>query len=569
MLTETGAIAERSTFQGERCIYNALTAKLRTLLTSYDFSKSTDLLQPWSSHITSLLTETKPKTADVALVAHSSSFELHKFILSARTEYLKRKFFDHPEMEVWSLSDAIPIEAYHIVLRYLYLGDLPRDMVGPRSRASEEQVFEGIDKVTKQLKIEGLWESVLSINDRRLTRQRYQDEVARAQGQVHALFQDTVLHHKMVVETRKVNDVKWRLGNAIFADCLLRADEEEGEEGLVDDVLTLNGIPIGSRGALGNEDQGRRPKKSTLYPVHKAFLIRSPYFKTMFSGHFLEAQESEFLRIVKVDCVPEALEVILTYLYTEKSDCALDVALDVLYTADMLFLDTLKAKAVTTISTLGSGSNKIIIDNMHADVGTDDARELEVEPINVYDVIRAAWDLGIQRLEEFAGRYIAYRLEDYIDEDEFAGFVKESASRIKDRQETDTIELLDDIRHYLDERFRLRFEEAGLEELLDDEGSGPVNAAAPAAGVQADAGLLAIAPSPTAQGQGGVADEAINDSTSDHEKTPGEHSVSGRGAAMMTLDGEVVEDEFDRDAMNYRILLSKIDALLERLKLDA
>ena len=90
-------------------------------------------------------------------------------------------------------------------------------------------------------------------------------------------------------------------------------------------------------------------------------------------------------------------------------------------------------------------------------------------------MIRAAWDLKVQRLEEFAARYLASRLEDYVDEDEFAELIRESASRLKERQETDTIELLDDIRYYLSERFRFRFEGDGLEEMLD-EGVGAVDA---------------------------------------------------------------------------------------------
>ena len=52
--------------------------------------------------------------------------------------------------------------------------------------------------------------------------------------------------------------------------------------------------------------------------------------------------------------------------------------------------------------------------------------------------------VAAQRLEEFAARYLAYRLEDYIDEQEFEELIKESASRIQKRQETDTIELIDE-----------------------------------------------------------------------------------------------------------------------------
>ena len=38
---------------------------------------------------------------------------------------------------------------------------------------------------------------------------------------------------------------------------------------------------------------------------------------------------------------------------------------------------------------------------------------------------------------------------------------------------------------------------------------------------------------------------------------------------VTTLDGEMVGDELEGDAINYQILLRKIDGLLDRLKLDA
>lgn len=38
---------------------------------------------------------------------------------------------------------------------------------------------------------------------------------------------------------------------------------------------------------------------------------------------------------------------------------------------------------------------------------------------------------------------------------------------------------------------------------------------------------------------------------------------------ITTLDGEMAGDELEGDAINYQILLGKIDCLLERLKLDA
>jgi hypothetical protein len=245
----------------------------------------------------------------------------------------------------------------------------------------------------------------------------------------------------------------------------------------------------------------------------------------------------------------------------------------------MLLLDKLKTKAAVTISTLGSGTSNALVDRTHSNpqeppysstssTSTTSSSTpspqsqsppspsqppespqtpVETEPINVYDVIRAAWDLKVQRLEEFAARYLASRLEDYIDEDEFAELIRESADRLEARQETDTIELLDDIRYYLSERFRFRFEGAGLEEMLHEGGGEEgVDEVDDVDGVD----------------EGGGEPEGLG---VEGEGDGGE----GEGGGMRTLDGDVVEDEFASDAVNYQILIDKIDKMLERLELSA
>ncbi|KAK4151322.1 hypothetical protein C8A00DRAFT_36020 [Chaetomidium leptoderma] len=579
LLLESGALADPDSFERERAVYNALNNKIRNLLLSYDYSKTVDLLQPWSSHIASLLVRETPSTSDITLSAVAEDFRLHKFLLSARSPYFMRKFADAPETVTWKLPHAIPVEAFRVVLRYLYLGDLPRDFVGPGSSVAEEEVFRGIDKLCKQLEIEKLWEAVLSINDRRLARQRQQDEVQRAQGQVEDFFRNTVLKHRIEVDTRKAGDVKWPHHNAIFADCLLRADEqlEDEDDADTENVSNGNAIPVGPA-----RDSGpKTPRRSVLYPVHKPFLIRSPYFETMFSSDFIEAHDTEHLHIIKVDCAPAVLEIVLRFLYTEKADCALEHALELLYTADMLLLEKLKTKAAVTISTLGSGTSNALVDRTHNNNNLDQQplpeptttttttttkestttanptaaaaaageEAVEIEPVNVYDVIHAAWDLKVQRLEEFAARYLASRLEDYIDDDEFAELIRESASRLKERQETDTIELLDDIRYYLSERFRFRFEGEGLEELLN----GGEDAMGGGGG-----------------GGGGDDEEAVVDKEVVVDKEAVKvGDAKGRGGGVRTLNGDVVEDEFASDAVNYQILLDKIETMLETLKLGA
>ena len=443
-------MCERDTFQGERCLYNALNNRIRNLLLQYDYSKSTDPLQPLASHITSLLTRRIPQTSDITLTAASESFYLHKFILSSRSPYFQKKLSSAPDTSIWKLAHTIPAEAFHIALRYLYLGDVPSDLgIGPKSFVTEEEVFKGIDKISKQLEIESLWEGILGGSDRRIARQRHQDEVVRGRNQLESWYRENVLRYKIEVETSRASEVKWPHDNGIFADILLRADEDVGENG-AEDVTSKNGhgesshlyrIPIGPIGVNTQSSNLARLRKSILYPCHRAMLIRSEYFLTMFSSQFQEAQTSEYLHIVTVDCTPDVLEVILNFLYTEKADFPLEIAIDVLFAADMLFIEKLKTKAAVVISTLGDGRGSTLVDRTHTEGGKD---EEEAEPINVYDVLRAGWLTRAQRLEEFAARYLAYRLEDYIDEQEFEELIQESASRIQKRQETDSIELLDE-----------------------------------------------------------------------------------------------------------------------------
>jgi ankyrin repeat/BTB/POZ domain-containing protein 1 len=449
LLLESGALCERDTFQGERCIYNALNNRIRNLLLQYDYSKSTDPLQPFASHITSLLTRSTPKTSDICLTAGTEKWHLHKFVLSARSPYFNKKLTMAPNTTSWRLASTIPQEAFHVVLRYLYLGDVPSDLgITLNSSVTEEEVFKGIDKISKQLEIESLLDRILAGSDRRIARQRHQDEVARGRNQLEAWFRSNVLEYKLGVDTNKAQDVQWDRENSIFADVLLRADEDTDPKYLSgqetpkasSDHGQFNGIPIGPSTTSQSPSTTKGARRSVLFPVHRAILLRSEYFHTMFESSFREAQTTtEYLHIVKVDCTPEVLEIILAFLYTETANIPIEYALDVLFAADMLFIEKLKTKAAVVISTMGMGD---VVGQAHN--GALSGKEAEAEPINVYDVIRAGWFLNIQRLEVFSARYLAWRLEDYIDDEEFEELIKESASRIQKRQETDSIELLDE-----------------------------------------------------------------------------------------------------------------------------
>lgn len=507
-----------------RCLYNALNDRIRNLLLEYDYSKSTDPLQPLAAHITSLLVRESPVTADIVVTASDQSLHLHKFILAARSPYFHAKLAAAPESATWKLPSTIPPEAFGAAIKYLYFGEAPRDLrSGPGTGFTESETFAGVDRISKYLDIPSLPDSILESGDRRRARQRRNDEISKGRDQMDKWFRENVLGNEIVVETSKANDTKWSRNNAIFADVLLRADDLPDEED-----ETSNGVSI-------------EGPKSTIFPCHRAMLLRSEFFQTMFSSTFREAYVKDQLTVIDVDCSPDVLEIILTFLYTEKADFPLEIAVDVLFAADMLFIEKLKTKAAVVISTLGSaGMSQAEAARTRGTTDEDD--------IDIYSIVRAAWLTRVQRLEEFAARYLAYRLEAHIDTPEFAELIQESAARIKARQETDSIEMLDDIRFYLGERFRLRFNEAGLDEMMDED-------------VPSDDSDADEQSEVDTQLTEGVKTLEIAKETTDfpQEEQP----------EIRALDGALVVDEFSEDAMNYEILLEKLDDLLESLNLEA
>ncbi|KAI7621466.1 hypothetical protein KC343_g8010, partial [Hortaea werneckii] len=402
------------------------------------------------------------------------------------------------------------------------------------------------------------------------------------------------------VDSDKADSVKWDKDNAIFADVLLRADEDdyedeaEGEdaqrEGDAPRVRhtegPLDGIPIGHFNAQTTTtsdptSRSHKPHRSTLYPAHRSMLLRAEVFATMFDSPFREGSidNSHHLQIVPVDCSPEVLEVVLSFLYTERADFQLPLALDVLHAADMLFIEKLKQRAALLISTLGNGSASVVeAENPRGNAAVEDV-------IDIYDVVRAGWDTRVHRLEEFGARYIAYRLERYIDEPEFRELVQESAGRIQGRQETDTVELVDDIRYYLSDRFRLRFEDSGLDEMMEEkegqEGEDGEGVALGRVAEEAEAHredpdvVVKTRPGRRAHDDEGYGGSPEGDEEEGAKQQQGESGtfapdleVLETQGVVRTLDGEVAGDEFAQDAMNYQILLGKLETLMENLGLD-
>lgn len=111
------------------------------------------------------------------------------------------------------------------------------------------------------------------------------------------------------------------------------------------------------------------------------------------------------------------------------------------------------------------------------------------------------------------------------------------------------------IRYYLSERFRLRMEDSGLEQMTEETED-----------ANEDGSSLS---SKDVFAEDAIFDDGLGSDTTQNQSRYNPDPESYVEGVVRTLDGEVAGDEFAQDAINYQILLGKIDHLLDNLKLDA
>ena len=406
-------------------------------------------MQLYARHISSLLGRTHPPTADIEI---NSRIKAHKLILAARSPYFQTEFARAPEAKSLELPDDDLLRTTTTALRWLYLCELPIEKGESGAVQLTAKSLTAIDNISEQLEIPGLQQTVRGGRNRRFAQKQRTEEFIRCRAQMEEWFAKNLLRHKVVVDRRKVDDISWPRSNAIFADVLLRADEDAEDDAKDsegdDSAPELSSIPIGPlRLRQQSSSRTERLVQSIVFPAHRAMLIRSEFFLAMYSSSFKEAQNTECLQVVPVGCTPEVLEAVLKYLYTDQVDFAPAIALDVLMAADQLLIEPLKVKAAVIVSTLARIESPVQSSSPVQNEARGEDEQFIVDDagcFNIYDVIRVAWLCRVRRLEEFGARHLALHLEDYIDQDEFAQLIRDSASRIENRQETDSIEVLDE-----------------------------------------------------------------------------------------------------------------------------
>ncbi|POG80682.1 hypothetical protein GLOIN_2v1514796, partial [Rhizophagus irregularis DAOM 181602=DAOM 197198] len=408
-LLENGARCERNTFEGERCIYGALTLKIRQLLSSYKYTKAVDEILPYRKFFSQLLERPFETFSDVTFkffvstdLAKPVEIPAHRFVLYARSSFFASNF-----QTIWRSYKIIEIREIQIhpicfreMLRYLYTGEVV---------SISDDLMNNMIQLCNYVRLDNLVKRYEDVKNVKNVQERNKMELQQIQQDFTNFLKNVLLGGKQYFY-----DYSDKKGYSI----------QSGING----VGCNNTEPkfIGPQ-QFAQHDVCIRVEDEIL-PCHKAvFTGRSEYFNAMFNGPFAKSIMKQPIVTVS-DLSPGIFALILEFIYTDKCDIPDSAAYEVLIKADMFLLDKLKSLASIVL--------------------TSSSEPLE----DIYVLMRTAIDLNIERLERWCSRWFAEHLSEVLEDQRFLDLIDESAHSIQKRQETDTIPFVDDLRYWLSKK---------------------------------------------------------------------------------------------------------------------
>lgn len=477
-LLGNGALCDKDTFEGERCVYGALNDLIRNTLLSYDMNISMEVANPFISHIIKLQRDDLDwvkldslNTKDVAfdfddeesnsndsknekinnLVNFRTSMKnenkvitAHKFILNTRSPYFARKFnCDWKNKLIIKANDIISDLApkkfctefkYLINLIYLNFSSNKIDIF----KLDYAILFELMDILELDISLLELVKLETSKNTfrkksklRNHARKNIFEACKKQFLDEYSNLIPLCLHTKTTISC----DEKMKLLGSSYFDTIIYCLDEDLDQ-------------------------------RCYFPVNKAMLLRASYYEVLFNAKFEESvhrQMNNKYRIVEqviigdnnssddelknsiCNSIPvievnlaskENTILFLHFLYGyDNLDFPLDAALEMLFFGHYLEFDALVAYSSKVL--IGARVNR-----------TEKLIEYDLQTLSY--LLKASWTTSNERLKEFVSRSLTMKIAEYYNDPIFIDLVRESASMVKNRDEWDSIELIDEIRYYLE-----------------------------------------------------------------------------------------------------------------------
>ncbi|XP_076067876.1 ankyrin repeat and BTB/POZ domain-containing protein 1-like isoform X3 [Oratosquilla oratoria] len=447
-LIGVGARCEANTFDGERCLYGALTDDIRRLLTQHNLVSAHTIRRDAYDEFLRRLFETG-EYSDATFIVHGEKFRLHRCVLAARSDYFREmltsKWYNRQEVVI-NNKKVVP-RAFGAVMHYIYTGrfECPMEMIDICSRIAANCRLPNF-------------------------RQKIQESLKKVNS-LHAGKQGLVRVTTLVIEP----DANSNAGGGTFGGGGGGGGSSEG--------ANQGGTPASD---LRDLAQQTLPPHLRLWPTempfnnpeeqlsladvcfvvegqpfmcHKMFFCpRSEYFRALLRDHFQEAtwqqgaQDRAIPTVTLNEVSVRVFAIIVHYLYCNQTMVSNDNVLDVMVAADMYLLPGLKRQC-----------------------GVFLGQRLEVQ--SVVSVIRVARMFQLPRLEDQCVAFMAKHLDSVLELQELQDLIMSDACEVEGRQETDTVTIIDEIRYHvssqvctISEIHEAKNKLAALERLLEDLG---------------------------------------------------------------------------------------------------
>lgn len=469
LLLSRGAVCDRDTFQGARCVYGALNDTIRDLLISFEMSKAVDMSQPFANHISSMRGPQKLALKDIifyfphvqgVLNRDLQCFKLDRFLLAARSPYFARKLTgpwkNRKSIRMPYTSDP---SVFKIIVDYIYLrtDTLPLEDI---------TIQEALLLYAKKLHLNDLKKSIELIRD-------VKSGKALAKAKHDAAFQ-------FVAKAR--TDLSNFSADCTFANsisCELDLDGDIDFEDIdpcshLTEEIKTNLLECSSLPDMIVACVDCATESIIFYPVNKAMLVRSEVFSTMLKSDLFQSLHPEppkyvddlgieFNEVIDVSLrdtshIPVVgissmvslslvAELILSFLYHDDvTEIPLMSTVQLLFAADELFLERLKTICAVNLTSTYKEFSFENYEKLFSEVGYD-----------AFDLVRVAWQTRCDKLEQHMIKMISFNLSHIYHRHDCKkkalSLIEESASRIRQRQSTDTIEFVDDMRYYLGKKY--------------------------------------------------------------------------------------------------------------------
>lgn len=391
-LLENGAKCEANTFDGERCLYGALTNEIRNLLKSFNVISTKTIRRDLYEEFLRRLLDTG-MYADVYFHLNGEVIPAHKSILSARCPYFATLFRNR-----WLGRQNIKLKHYLIqpsilksIFQYLYTGRLEThtDDIDDCIRLAKQcELYKLIEEITEKHKKDLSFES------------------SKPGVSVTTLILEPSVNNM---------DLQYDLGR--LADLALPTELCN---------FVVGELPFDPEYASIYADicfsvEGHK------FLCHKAiFCGRSDYFRAQLCDHFGESNTGDnSIQVVTLYSITaDVFTRVMYYIYQDFCELTEDTVYDVLCAADLYMLPGLKRQCANCIS-------KYIDDS------------------NVLSILMLSRLYSLPRLEDQCAEFMANNLDKIIELPEFAEIVKKDAKEVKRRQETDSIDIIDEIRFHI------------------------------------------------------------------------------------------------------------------------